>query len=130
MGTTPTFGIQYPDGSVVPSRETWIEEPLLDVDAKIAAWLRARFRRGESGGTIAAGDTYVDVPVSFSPAFGTVPTVDVTLRAVTTAPYQAIMPARQSATGFTVRLMRPAGAATTAVANLSFNWFATDLPDA
>lgn len=129
MGTTANLGIEIPDPSVTPSRENWIEKPIESVDEKVQAALVALSKRVKSGsvsGTIPTGQTYVDVSVAFTTPFSSTPDVAGALRSTTTAAYQAVIQS-QSATGFTVRLMRPTGASTSSPAGLNYNWVASDL---
>lgn len=124
MGTTANLGIEYPDPSGVPSRQSWIEDPIKSVDAKVVAYLGKRVKGGSSSGTIEIGQASVDVVVTFNTPFATAP--DATASAGTTSNYQANVISRSTAS-ITVKLMRPFNAATTAAATVPFTWTATDL---
>lgn len=127
MGVTANLEIEYPDESGVPSRESWVENPIKSVDAKVVAYLRKRVKSGSSSGTIAIGQSTVDAVITFTTPFATAPSV--TASAGTTTNYQANVFAVTAST-VTLRLMRPAGSATTATATVPFTWIATDLGNA
>lgn len=88
MGTTPNLGIEYPDPSGVPSRKSWVEDPMKSADAKVQAALDALFKRGRTPVNIASGanglatitHTLGRVPVFADAALGTT-----TYRAAVTA---------------------------------------------
>ena len=122
MGTTPNLKIVYPDPSAVPSRKSWIEDPMLSVDAKVSAALTAlsmRTKSGTVGGNVTANVT-AQFPVLFGTAFGTAPAV--TVAPATSAPESIQCSVGNiSATGFTVYVRR------SVTGTVSVRWVATDL---
>lgn len=93
----------------------------------VAEMIASRTKSGEKTGTIAVGQTSVAVDISFPTPFATTPRV--TAQARSTFGYTTTL-ATKSATGATIQLHRPAGAPTTAAANVQFDWVATDLGNA
>ena len=127
MGVTPNLGIQYPDASGVPSRKSWVEDPLKSVDAQVVAYLAKRWKSGEGSVTIPVGQAFQDVSVTFGSAFASAPRAFAIPR--TTDAYRATTRVK-STTGATFRIFRPAGAPTTAAATVPFDWEATDMGNA
>lgn len=83
-------------------------------------------KSGSATGTIASGQTFTDVTVTFGAPFATTPNVFASPR--TTDAYRA-NPQTKTAGSVVIRVFRPAGAATTSSATVPFDWIATDLPN-
>lgn len=80
MGVTANLAIEYPDESGVPSRKSWIEDPIKSVDAKVVAYVKGRRRSGFFQFPAPAANTVVTQAITFSPAFEATPEVIVGLR--------------------------------------------------
>lgn len=80
---TPNFGLYVPDPSAVPSRENWVELPILSVDtalAEIMAALGLAGQRVQHGTfTIAVGTSNADQTVTFANPFAGAPRVFCTI---------------------------------------------------
>lgn len=128
MGTTANLGIVYPDASTVPSRATYVENPLKSVDTKVVEYLRKRVKGGSATATIAIGQASSPATsVTFTTPFASAPACGATARS--SFGYTATL-ASVSTTGMTVVVHRPAGASTAAAATVTFDWDANDLGNA
>lgn len=123
MPTTPNLGIEIPDPSGVPSRKTWVEDPMMSADAKVQAALTALAKRHKSGNATftAASGTTTSHPVTFVTPFAAAPRVTVDL--ITATPQGIdVSYGNRTTTGFTIYVYRATGTGTVGV-----SWTATDL---
>lgn len=125
MPVTPNLGIEYPDGSGVPSRENWVENPIKSVDTQVAAYVKAHTKSGTT--TVpASGSTTRTLTVTFPGGpFASTPRVVANILNGATLPNDwTVRAISVSASGFAVYLR---GSAAAPSIDISVSWIATDL---
>lgn len=131
MGTTTNLGIEYPDPSGVPSRQSWVEDPIKSVDEKVVEYLHKRVKGGTIGVSVtslAQGTGDGPFAVTFATPFDSTPSVVVSsMSAPAGSSYLVPRVVGATASGFNVYVYNVGPAAATA--SLTVGWHATDLGD-